>query len=160
MILDKNNKVRFILNGKQYCIRLIFCDYYMDSMPIFYSEDVHKITIAKLTDGSVLVISNKTFSKDSITAQFEIELWHSLLKVHYPESSNSLLDLYCATWFGFKNTIEFMRDNKSEDIEKRENTLNDYLHENNELNIPSKESVVSLIKFVEINDIGAIAWKN
>lgn len=157
MILDKNNKVRFILNGKQYCIRLIFCGYYMESMPIFYSEDVHKITIAKLTDGSVLVISDKTFSNDSITKSFEIELWHSLLKVHYPDCSNSLLDLYCATWFGFKDTLEFMQNNKSEDIEKRENTLSDYLNEDSELNIPSKESVLELINFVKINDIGAIA---
>ena len=54
MLLDKNTQIRYINNGKQYVYKILFCKYFENKIPVYYSSDVDSIKVLQMHDKSLI----------------------------------------------------------------------------------------------------------
>lgn len=156
MILNKFDKIQFILNGKQETYTIKFGKYMYDVIPIYYSKDINKYKVIKFNDGSILVIINECYKVNTDKTLINIGIIHSILKIEYEKYDDTIIDLHLAHWFGFTSTINYIKslDNMDTNIKnKRVSMLENILLNNNNINIHEINLILNNIKFININEL-------
>lgn len=147
--LNRFDRLRFIYNGKQQVIKVIFKEYKFEYIPIFYSDDVNKFKALKINNDNILII-NSRFANNTNSDVLDMVIVDTILR---NESWNDeIIDLHLAKWFGISNTIKY-RDKyckyNEEKCKKIEKLINNSIMQS----VSDMDSILSNISFVEINKI-------
>ncbi|MBO5386752.1 MAG: hypothetical protein J6A59_01225 [Lachnospiraceae bacterium] len=145
MLLDKNTQIRYINNGKQYVYKILFCKYFENKIPVYYSSDVDSIKVLQMHDKSLIVLCSEKFMKNINNINTNIIIWRHILKVLL-NISDRLTDTYCIKWFGYKSIIDNINnDDTIPDDTKdfRIKTIETLIEKNIVINTPSKEEILA-----------------
>lgn len=153
MKFNKSMTVRFIHNGKQELLRILFCELYYDRVPIYYSSDTHGLKLIKLADDSMFIVVNNEYKNKLTPEQFEVEVLHNIIE---ESKGTSVADLYCAYFIGFTETINKIRNLSNiskEHKDARIQMLEKFLLENVNINVHDIDYIIKNLKFVEVNGL-------
>lgn len=154
MTLNKHTYLKFIYNGKQYNLKIIFSHKHLDIVPVYISDDIHDIMVLEIRDNSVVVIVNSSLYNKYNKETIEIIIMANILKIYYKDcKSDSIIDICCAYWFGFTKVINIIMnaiDISTEQKDKRIEMLEKVITSENDMKIPTQEFILKNIKFVDV----------
>jgi len=147
MVIKKNTNISYIYNGKQEYANIRFDKYLDGYIPIYLCNSINNIRVIKLSDNSVFIIVGSTIEYNE--SELSISIWKHILKLCKAYNDNIIYTM-CSIWYGFIKTIDYINKYDESNIDSIR-TLERIIKLNKNIQIPSKESIISDISFVEVN---------
>lgn len=148
MNVKRNTSIRYIYKGKQYLLKIVYDESYLNIVPIYYSDDIDDILVI-ITEGEMLPIVGSNYCHDIGKDTCKIELISSILNKEF--NNKMIAYLHCANWYGYNNTINVI--SKLEDKETSEyiiSKLNNVLLNNKKLDIRPEKDILGSIKYINV----------
>lgn len=151
MNINRFDRIRFIYNGKQISLKIMFGEYKFNIVPLYYSDDIQKIELITFSDNTSMLIANKEYI--SINKN-DIEILEILLEKALQTKNRNIIDLHIAYWFGYSKVISYIRALCNIDDYSKKQRINFLEHAINNKNVRlnSIEDIIKNINFISIKE--------
>lgn len=151
MNINKFDRIKFIHNGRQVSLKIIFGEYKFNIVPLYYSDNVQKIELITFSDNTSMLVANKEYIS---SGKKDIEIIEILLEKALETKNKNIIDLHVAYWYGYKNAIDYIKTlkNTSENYRKQRINFLESTINNKNIKLHSVQEIISNIEFITIKE--------